>query len=81
MTQHQPLPVHGYTPQGSDTVGLVNTNKVVEEKLLRILDDYRRAACVDQRWLAVATTHIEQGFMALNRAVFKPSRIKLEGDA
>ena len=30
---------------------------------------------VDQRWAAVARTHLEQGFMAMNRAVFRPGRI------
>lgn len=34
----------------------------------------------DPRWLAVAKTHFEQGFMALNRAVFQPTRISLPED-
>lgn len=34
----------------------------------------------DQRWLAIARTHINEGFMALNRAVFQPTRIKLPED-
>lgn len=29
-----------------------------------------RRGPVDRRWLAIARTNIEQGFMALNRAVF-----------
>ncbi len=31
-------------------------------------------------WLAIARTQIEQGFMALNRAVFKPGRVRLAED-
>lgn len=34
----------------------------------------------DPRWLAVAKTHFQEGFMALNRAVFQPQRIKLPED-
>jgi hypothetical protein len=34
----------------------------------------------DQRWLAIARTHFQEGFMALNRAVFQPQRIKLPED-
>lgn len=34
----------------------------------------------DQRWLAIARSHFEQGFMALNRSVFQPTRIKLSED-
>lgn len=35
---------------------------------------------VDGRWLAIARTHFQEGFMALNRAVFQPQRIKLPED-
>lgn len=34
----------------------------------------------DKRWIAVARTHFQEGFMALNRAVFQPQRIKLPED-
>ena len=34
----------------------------------------------DQRWLAIARTHTQEAFMALNRAVFQPQRIKLPED-
>jgi hypothetical protein len=32
----------------------------------------------DQRWLSIARTMLEEGFMALNRAVFKPQRFDIE---
>ncbi|MCK9361742.1 hypothetical protein M0Q28_06000 [Patescibacteria group bacterium] len=34
----------------------------------------------DPRWLAVAKTHFQEGFMALNRSVFQPQRISLPED-
>lgn len=34
----------------------------------------------DPRWLAVAKTRFQEGFMALNRAVFQPQRIRLPED-
>ena len=34
----------------------------------------------DRRWLAIARTHTQEAFMALNRAVFQPQRIKLPED-
>lgn len=34
----------------------------------------------DPKWLAKAQEHFEMGFMALNRAVFKPKRIGLPED-
>lgn len=34
----------------------------------------------DLRWLAIARTHIQEGFTALNRSIFQPQRIKLPED-
>lgn len=76
-TLHQGLPVAGYRPQSAEAVELVNSFKADEERLLRRLDGMSDA---DQRWLAIARSHFEQGFMALNRAIFRPGRIRLPED-
>jgi hypothetical protein len=82
MTEHQGSPVAGYRPQNDDRVNAVNSNKEMEERVLRALDELRDTAdWVDQRWLAIGRTHIEQGFMAVNRAVFQPSRVALPEDS
>jgi hypothetical protein len=79
MTDHKSLPVHGYAAQPMAAVDLVNYHKVQEEMILRRLDQLPELdPSIDKRWLAVARTHIEQGFMAMNRAVFRPNRIHLE---
>lgn len=91
MTDHVGLPVAGYKPQSSERVDLVNSNKETEEGLLRVLDEMMKAEgpqfgailgqpSFDRRWLAIARTHFEQGFMAMNRAVFQPARVKLPSD-
>lgn len=72
------LPVLGYPPQSSSNVDLVNSNKRMEESILRMLDAFAQAPDIDKRWLAIGRTQLEQAFMAINRAIFKPSRI--EGD-
>jgi len=74
----QTLPVSGYRAQSKSAVTLVNTNKRIEEEVLRILDTLALDEGIDKRWLAIGRTHIEQGFMAVNRAVFKPSRVAIE---
>jgi hypothetical protein len=81
MTDHKGLPVAGYTDQSTERVQIVNANKREEERLLRRLEAIRDCEGVDGRWVSIAKTHIEQGFMALNRAIFKPERIKLPEDA
>lgn len=85
--------VEDYTPQPDAKVALVNEFKQDEERLLRKLDELRLrpgspdcdvnvfgATITDQCWLAIARTHFQEGFMALNRAVFQPQRIKLPED-
>jgi hypothetical protein len=80
------LPVAGYRPtQPSEAIDTVNENKHREEKILRLIDALEngqtldgRSISVDRRWLAIAKTDLEQGFMALNRAIFQPTRIEGE---
>lgn len=80
MSELNPLPVSGYTTQAPQKVALVNQNKQLEERLLRQLDAMGADLEIDHRWLAIARTQLEQGFMAMNRAVFKPTRIKLDNE-
>lgn len=80
MTMHQGLPVAGYTAQTPERVALVNSNKQAEERVLRLLDDLAKSGHCDPRWLAIGRTAIENGFMAVNRSVFQPSRAKFDGE-
>lgn len=79
--KHRGLPVAGYQPQSDDAILLVNLMKATEEKLLRGLDDLAARDDIDKRWLAIGRTQIEQGFMAVNRSIFRPGRVALPGDA
>lgn len=81
MTVHAGLPVSGYKPQSAEKVALVNRFKEAEERLLRMIEDARCPDGMAPRWKALAVTHFEQGFMALNRAVFQPGRVALPEDA
>lgn len=77
MSQHEGLPVSGYRPQSTAAVAKVNASKVIEETVLRFLDELGYDSSIDKRWLAIARTDIEKGFMAVNRAVFQPARVEL----
>lgn len=80
MNQHNGLPVSGYRPQSQTAVALVNENKATEERILRVMDRLKDNPEVDQRWLALARTQIEHGFMDFNRAIFRPDRVVLPED-
>lgn len=75
--KHQGLPVSGYRAQSDGAVAVVNANKQIEEQVLRLLDGLQSQPDIDQRWLALGRTQIEQGFMAVNRAVFRPARAEI----
>lgn len=77
MTDHKGLPVHGYAPQSDENIELVNQHKALEELVLRRIDSLTESDIGDGRWRHIARTHIEQGFMALNRSIFQPQRFKL----
>ncbi|MGY4333160.1 hypothetical protein ACVWWG_007577 [Bradyrhizobium sp. LB7.2] len=77
MTEHTGLPVAGYQPQSDAKVSAVNVNKRLEEEVLRRIDALEQTPGIDRRWLAIGRTQLEQAFMAINRAVFQPSRINL----
>jgi hypothetical protein len=75
--KHEGLPVAGYKPQSETAVTIVNVNKMLEETLLRQLDELAKRDDIDKRWLAIGRTQIELGCMAINRAVFQPGRVTL----
>lgn len=73
------LPVSGYKPQTESAVKTVNGFKELEERTLRCLDELATGD-VDKRWLAIGRTQMEQAWMAINRSVFQPGRVKLPED-
>jgi hypothetical protein len=77
--QNAGLQIPGYVAQSDANVALVSKNKILEEQLLRLLDSMVHPA-IDQRWLSIARTHFDQGWMALNRSIFRPTRISGEID-
>lgn len=79
-SEYAGLPVEGYRPQSRARVDLVNANKVLEEKCLRMLDVLATDPAIDKRWLASGRAAIEQGWMAVNRAIFQPARARLPGE-
>jgi len=80
---HQGLPVAGYRAQSDGAVEAVNINKAIEERTLRRLDELAadQSLQMDGRWFAIGRTAIEQAWMAINRSIFKPSRVRLPEDS
>ncbi len=87
MTDHQPMPVAGYTMQSQSNVDLANELKQAEERYLRLLDKIdglnkaTATAVYDGRCIALARTKMQEANMWAVRGIFQPQRIKLPEDA
>lgn len=74
---HAPPPVTGYRTLNPDQLALMNEIKTVGRDVLTpLIDKVRAQAGQDPaesaRWAALGRTHIQEGLMALSRAVAKP---------
>ncbi|WP_326894342.1 hypothetical protein U8P73_36385 (plasmid) [Rhizobium beringeri] len=76
------LPVKGYAPNVEPwRIAMLNENKILEEKVLRRVDEHvrnRDSTEIDQASVQLARRHVEDAFYRLNRAIMQPKRI--EGD-
>lgn len=71
----EPGVITGYRKHTQQQVDAVNSTKAFENDLgdwLAQLSADLGPEQLDGRWISIARTHFQQGFMALNRAVFQP---------
>lgn len=81
--------IAGYRQLSQHEATLMNQLKQLEAQCLGALDTLQRAEFAqtsdqvpDPRWLSIARTSIETGFMAAVRSIAKPQRVNLpEGQA
>lgn len=75
-------PVPGYRNISPAAHRQVTMNKETEERLLRVMEALKANEDIDPdpRWMSIARTHLDQAWMAFNRAIFKPDRVKLPED-
>lgn len=73
--ENQHRKIKGYRELSQGEIDLMNEVKTKGADLgdmFRALESPHQAIEVDKRWLAIAKTQLQQGFMALTRAVAKP---------
>lgn len=69
--QEQPK-IRGYRVLTDAEIAHVNKIKEVEAQVAELWKETQRTQAVDSRWLFIAKTKFEEGFMALNRSVTRP---------
>lgn len=64
--------IKGYRELSEVEIAVVNAIKLAGTELGEIVDGVRQLPDVDGRWVSIAQTHLQQGIMALIRAVTRP---------
>ena len=66
------MEIKGYRKLTEEEINTVNQLKNLEHDVLSYFETVDGYLNLEKRWMAIAKTHIEQGFMAAVRAVTKP---------
>jgi hypothetical protein len=64
--------IDGYRELTQDEIYTINDIKRLANEVGEVLDGFTRWEEADQRWVAIAKTDLQKGFMALVRSVAKP---------
>lgn len=64
--------IKGYRDLNQQEIDAMNAIKTQGEQLREMIYDLRNTDGIDQRWVSIAETHLQQGVMAAVRAVAKP---------
>jgi hypothetical protein len=65
--------IKGYRELTEQDIEQINDMKDLEQVLLTCINAMSKVQEFDQRWVSIGRTHIEQGFMALVRAIARPN--------
>lgn len=66
--------IKGYKPLSEEQKDVVNLLKEHEQIAIDIMNAFSMVSAppIDERWMAIAKNHIQQGFMAAVRSVSRP---------
>lgn len=70
--ENQHKHIKGYRDLSQSEIDAMNSVKAQGEELRQMIDSMRADKQLDQRWVSIAETHLQQGIMAAVRAVAKP---------
>lgn len=64
--------ITGYRRLTAEEIATINDIKAEANSVGTLVGEITAKKDADQRWVAIARTHLQQGFMALTRAVARP---------
>jgi fumarate hydratase class II len=65
--------ISGYRELSQEEIDLMNRIKSLGPTLQELVDALRENQELDQRWVSIGATHLQQGLMALTRGVAQPT--------
>jgi hypothetical protein len=71
--ENQHRQIKGYRELNADEIELMNRIKSKGAELGDLVTALRETEGIDVRWLSIGQTHMQQGLMALTRAVARPT--------
>lgn len=66
-------PIKGYRELTQAEIEAVNAVKGLAVTVGNVIDELRKNPNLDQRWVSIGTTHLQQGFMAVIRGITRPT--------
>lgn len=76
--ESNPHAIPGYRTLSDEELAMVEAIKRMEAAMNGFMDQVATVEGLDRRQLALAATHIEEGFMHLVRSITKPERLVME---
>ena len=64
--------IKGYRDLSQEEIDAMNRVKVAAESIRVLIEDLNKMPDLDKRWIAIGTTNLQQGFMALTRSIAQP---------
>lgn len=71
--QDQHLRITGYRDLAQDEIDLMNETKAAAVAVGALCEKLSDTAGVDRRWVSIAKTDLQKGFMALTRSIAQPT--------
>ena len=65
--------ITGYRELTQAEIDAMNAVKAEGSRLELLVEELRENTSIDQRWVSIAETHLQQGIMAAVRSIAKPN--------
>lgn len=70
--ENQHRQIKGYRELSQDEIDAMNEVKEIAAKVGELITRLETSEVIDKRWIAIAKTDLQKGFMAATRSIAKP---------